>query len=58
MAKYSVVKRACEGCSISFNPKSIICQDCDPARFRFCFLGRDRVLHEGVKKKHGDFYTS
>jgi len=33
---YGAIKRACEGCSIVFDPALLICQDCDPARFRYC----------------------
>lgn len=55
--KYWVVKRACEGCSINFDPDLIICQDCDPQRYRYCFDTKRKnvvvsqkancVLHEG-----------
>ena len=50
MATYDVIKEVCDGCSIEFKPKLMICKSCDPARYRFCFLNhKNRYLNGGVK---------
>jgi hypothetical protein len=40
MANYEIIKRVCSECSINFNSDLMICKNCEPARYRFCFMNR------------------
>jgi RNA polymerase subunit RPABC4/transcription elongation factor Spt4 len=41
--RLSVVKNACDNCSISFDPDLNICKTCDKARFTYCYLKKKRL---------------